>query len=360
MLFKTVIRPAMFRLSANDPEIAHHWVMNGLAFASHYPLLLKIIEVANMYRASSLQRDSWGLHFPNPLGLAGGFDKNGLALPALAAFGFGFLEAGTVTRYSQAGNERPRIVRFSAESALINRMGFPNAGAAEIAERLSRLRKPAIPIGWSIGKSKVTPSEEAIEDYIYSLRKLYDYADFFTANVSSPNTPGLRKLQDKEPLDQLLQALVQETERIAEQTGRDRAKPVLVKISPDLSEGQLDDVIEVCLNRNISGIIATNTTLAREGLHTRTTEAGGLSGRPIYARSLGMVQYLCKRLDGNVPIIGVGGIFGPDDARRMFDAGASFIQIYTSFIYEGPGIIKRMNKTLARVDTPAEKLGACI
>ncbi len=348
MLFRTVIRPAIFRLSANDPEIAHHWVMNGLAFASRYPLLLKIIEVANTYRSPLLERDSWGLHFPNPVGLAGGFDKNGLALPALAALGFGFLEAGTVTRYKQPGNERPRIVRFSSESALINRMGFPNDGADEIAERLSRLPKPAIPIGWSIGKSKVTPPEKAIEDYLYSLHKLYDYADFFTANVSSPNTPGLRKLQDKEPLDQLLQALVLETQRLSEQAGRDSAKPVLVKISPDLSEGQIDDVIEVCLSRNVSGIIATNTTLSREELHTSTMEVGGLSGRPVYARSLRIVQYLCKRLDGRLPIIGVGGIFGPDDARRMFDVGASFIQIYTSFIYEGPGIVKRVNKALVK------------
>ena len=347
MLFKTVIRPVMFRLSANDPEIAHHWVMNGLAFASRYPVLLKIIEVANTYRSSSLERNSWGLHFPNPIGLAGGFDKNGLALPALAALGFGFLEAGTVTRYSQPGNERPRIIRFSADNALINRMGFPNDGADEIAARLARLPKPAIPVGWSIGKSKVTPQEEALEDYLYSLRKLNAFADFFTANVSSPNTPGLRKLQDKQPLDQLLHALVEETEHIAEQVGQTQAKPVLVKISPDLTEGQIDDVIDVCLSRKVRGIIATNTTLTREGLQKSTTEIGGLSGRPVYSRSLDVVEYLCKRLDGKLPVIGVGGIFGPDDARRMFDVGASFIQIYTGFIYEGPGIVKRMNRALA-------------
>jgi dihydroorotate dehydrogenase len=347
MLFKTVVRPVMFRVSASDPEIAHHWVMNGLTLASRYPLLLKLIEVANMYKASSLERTVWGLHFPNPIGLAGGFDKNGLALPALAAFGFGFLEAGTVTRYRQLGNERPRIVRFSADSALINRMGFPNDGADEIAARLARLPKPTIPVGWSIGKSKVTPQEEALEDYLYSLRKLNAFADFFTANVSSPNTPGLRQLQDKKPLDQLLQALVEETEHIAQQAGENIAKPVLVKISPDLTEGQVDDVIDVCLSRRVRGIIATNTTLAREGLQQSTAEIGGLSGRPVYARSLGIVQYLCKRLDGRLPVIGVGGIFEPDDARRMFDAGASFIQIYTGFIYEGPGIVKRMNRTLA-------------
>jgi dihydroorotate dehydrogenase len=287
------------------------------------------------------------MHFPNPVGLAGGFDKNGLALPALAALGFGFLEAGTVTRYRQTGNDRPRIFRLSEDGSLINRMGFPNDGADEISEKLSRLPKPTIPVGWSIGKSKVTPREEATEDYLYSLRKLYDFADFFTVNVSSPNTPGLRKLQEKEPLDQLLRAIVQEAEVLARQTGRDTAKPVLVKISPDLTEGQLDDVIEVCLDCNIRGIIATNTTLSRHGLSKDTTEAGGLSGRPIFPRAIAIVRYLCKRLGGQIPVIGVGGIFGPDDVQRMFDAGASLIQIYTSFIYEGPGVIKQINRTLA-------------
>jgi len=334
-------------MSARDAEIAHHWVMNRLAFASRHGVLLKIIEAANAYKSSSLERTIFGVHFPNPVGLAGGFDKNGLALPALAALGFGFLEVGTVTRYRQAGNDRPRIFRFSEDSALINHMGFPNDGADEIHERLSRLPKPAIPVGWSIGKSKVTPQEEAIEDYLYSLRKLYDFADFFTVNVSSPNTPGLRKLQEKEPLDQLLRAIVQEAEVLARQTGRNTATPVLVKISPDLTEGQIDDVIEVCLDCNVRGIIATNTTLSRKGLHKCTIEIGGLSGRPIYPCALAIVQYLCKKLDGKIPVVGVGGIFGPDDAQRMFDAGASLIQIYTSFIYEGPGIIKQINKTLA-------------
>lgn len=351
MLFKSIIRPALFRLSAHDPEIAHHRVMNGLAFASRYRVLLKMLEVANAYKAPALERNVFGLRFPNPVGLAGGFDKNGLALPALAALGFGFLEAGTVTRYRQPGNDRPRIVRLPEDGALINCMGFPNDGADEISERLSRLPKPAIPVGWSIGKSKVTPQEEATEDYLYSLRKLYDFADFFTVNVSSPNTPGLRKLQEKEPLDQLLRAIVQEAEVLARQKGRDTAKPVLVKISPDMSEGQLDDVIEVCLDCNIRGIIATNTTLSRQGLSKDTTGTGGLSGRPIFPRALAIVRYLCQRLDGQIPVIGVGGISSPDDAQRMFDAGASLIQLYTSFIYEGPGVVKQINKALAVAST---------
>jgi dihydroorotate dehydrogenase len=356
MLFKTIVRPVMFNLSASDPEMAHHWVIDWLAFASHYQVLLKIIEAANAYKSPVLERDIFGLHFPNPVGLAGGFDKNGLALPALAALGFGFLEAGTVTRYKQPGNDRPRIIRFSEDYGLINRMGFPNDGADEIQAHLSRSPEPAIPVGWSIGKSRITPPEETIEDYLYSMHKLYDFSDFFTINVSSPNTPGLRKLQDKEPLGRLLRAIVQETETIARRGGKAKGmcvKPVLVKISPDLTEGQMDDVIEVCLDCHIQGIVATNTTLAREGLSVRTAEIGGLSGWPIYTRSLKIVQYLCKKLDGKIPVVGVGGIFSPDDARRMFDAGASLIQIYTSFIYEGPGVVKRINKALAATSKEA-------
>ncbi|GCE09818.1 quinone-dependent dihydroorotate dehydrogenase [Dictyobacter aurantiacus] len=347
MLFKTLIRPVMFRASANDPEIAHHWLMGRMATLSHSQTILKIIEATNAYKSSALERDVFGVHFPNPVGLAGGFDKNGIALPALAALGFGFIEAGTVTRYAQPGNARPRIFRLSEDNALINRMGFPNDGADAIHAHLSQSPKPGIPIGWSIGKSKITPQEEAIEDYLYSLHKLYDFADFFTVNVSSPNTPGLRQLQDKEPLDRLLQAIVQESEAIAQKTGSS-AKAVLVKIAPDLTESQLDDVIEVCLNRHVRGIIATNTTLARTGLRHNTSESGGLSGRPLHQRSLEVIRYLNQQLQNKIPIIGVGGIFGPDDAKRTLDAGASLIQIYTSFIYEGPGIIKRINRELAR------------
>lgn len=352
MLFKTIVRPVMFSVSRGDPEIAHHRVIDWLAFASRHQALLKIIEGANAYKSPVLERDVFGLHFPNPVGLAGGFDKDGLALPALAALGFGFLEAGTVTRYKQPGNHRPRIFRFPEDHALINRMGFPNGGANEISTRLSSAPKPAIPVGWSIGKSKSTPQEEAVEDYLYSLRQLYNFSDFFTVNVSSPNTPDLRKLQDKEPLQRLLQAIVQETEVIARRTDRTSAKPVLVKISPDLTESQIDDVIEVCLACKIRGIVATNTTLAHEGLQTNTTETGGLSGRPIHFRSLKIVQYICKKLDGGIPVVGVGGIFSPDDAKRMFDAGASLIQIYTGFIYEGPGVIKQINRVLSTASKP--------
>ncbi|GHO46274.1 quinone-dependent dihydroorotate dehydrogenase [Ktedonospora formicarum] len=344
-MYKAIIRPTMYRAWGGDPETMHHWMMDRLAFISRFQALLKIIEVANAYKAPGLEREVFGVRFPNPVGLAGGFDKNGVALPALAALGFGFIEAGTVTRHKQPGNEKPRIFRITEDDALINRMGFPNEGADAISERLAKEPTPSIPIGWSIGKSKITPQDEAIDDYLYSLRKLYPYANFFTINVSSPNTPGLRQLQDKEPLDRLLQAVVQESESIATKSGVN-AKPVLVKIAPDLSEEQINDVIEVCLSRRVRGIIATNTTLTRNGLSRDIGEAGGLSGRPLRARALEVVSYLCKRLDGAIPVIGVGGIASPDDARRMFDAGASLIQIYTSFIYEGPGIMKRINKQI--------------
>jgi dihydroorotate dehydrogenase len=321
--------------------------MEALKLTSHNAILRKIVEGSYAYRSPSLERTLFGVHFPNAVGLAGGFDKNGIALPGLAALGFGFIEAGTVTRYKQPGNPRPRIFRFSEDKALINRMGFPNQGADEIAARLIREPEPGIPIGWSIGKSKVTPAEEAVEDYLYSLRKLYDFADFFTVNVSSPNTPGLRKLQDKEPLAQLLQAVVRESQKLASQKNLPSAKAVLVKIAPDLTEEQIDDVIEVCQAQQVNGIIATNTTLSRSGLRRKTTEAGGLSGHPLAGRSLELVSTLCNKLNGQLPVIGVGGIFTPDDAKRMFDAGASLIQVYTGFIYEGPGIVKQINRELA-------------
>ncbi|BCL78061.1 dihydroorotate dehydrogenase (quinone) [Ktedonobacteria bacterium brp13] len=346
MVFKSILRPVFFKVSADDPEKAHHLVMTSLALASKSKVLLSIIEAAMAYKSPALARTVFGVDFPNPVGLAGGFDKNGTALPALAALGFGFIEAGTVTRYQQPGNARPRIFRFSENEALINRMGFPNQGADAIRARLARSPRVKIPIGWSLGKSKVTPQAEAIEDYLYSLRQLDDFSDFFTINVSSPNTPGLRKLQDKEPLDQLLHAIVQETATLASQQGRAQPKAVLVKIAPDLTQEQIDDVIDVCLSRNVNGIIASNTTLSRAGLQRATTEVGGLSGRPLHARACAMVQYICQQVDGKIPVVGVGGIFGPDDAKRMFDAGASLIQVYTSFIYEGPAIAKQINTGL--------------
>lgn len=345
-MYKQLIRPVLFTVG-KDPEVTHEIMMQQLALVSHIPVLLKIIDAVNAYHSSKLARDVFGIHFPNPLGLAAGFDKNGRALPALAALGFGFIEAGGVTRYAQTGQPRQRIFRLTAEDGLINRMGLPNGGAAAIASTLTDQPKPAIPIGWQLAKSKITPLEEAIPDYLFSLKSLYPHADYFTVNVSSPNTPGLVRLQEKEPLRALLQAIVTTTKEMAAIDGQS-PKPVLVKLSPDLEDGALDDALEAALSAGVRGIIATNTTVTRSSLKHPTIEVGGLSGRPLTARSLAVVKSICERLQGAVPVIGVGGIFGPDDARRMFDAGAALIQIYTSFIYEGPGIIKRINRSLAQ------------
>ncbi len=352
-MFTVIVRPALFRLSRRDPEIAHHLIMRQLALAAHLPPLLRIIAAANAYHDPRLAREVFGLRFPNPVGLAGGFDKNGRALAALAALGFGFVEAGGVTRFPQPGQPRPRIFRLPQDEALINRMGLPNEGAAAIAVRLAHTPRPVaareprtrIPIGWQLAKSKVTPLDEAVDDYLFSLRKLYPFGDYFTINVSSPNTPDLVRLQERAPLAALLGAVVREAARLA---GPNRPKPILVKISPDLTWSAIDDVIAVALATGVGGIVATNTTTDRSGLHHDPGEAGGLSGRPLAQRALAIVRYLSDHLAGQLPIIGVGGIAGPDDAKRMFDAGAALIQIYTSFIYQGPGIIKDINRALVR------------
>ncbi len=315
--------------------------------------MLRIIAAAYSYHSSKLVREVMGLRFPNPVGLAAGFDKNGHALPALAALGFGFVEAGGVTRYAQPGQPRPRIFRLSADDALINRMGLPNEGADAIAARLAHHPKPPIPIGWQIAKSKVTPLDEAVEDYLHSLRALYPFGDYFSINVSSPNTPDLRRLQEPERLASLLSAVVGETKRMAA-ASQEPAKPVLVKLSPDLTWDAIEEALAVCKATGVRGVIATNTTIERDQLTTPCDEAGGLSGRPLAARALEVVRFICRRLDGSLPVIGVGGILDPDDARRMFDAGAALIQIYTGFIFAGPGIAKRINRALAEGTRDAE------
>ncbi|MBA3826638.1 MAG: quinone-dependent dihydroorotate dehydrogenase [Ktedonobacterales bacterium] len=352
-MYQAIVRPALFRWSAHDPEIIHHQMMAAMELAAHLPPLLRVIQAVSADADPKLARQVFGLRFPNPVGLAGGFDKNGRALATLAALGFGFIEAGGVTRFAQAGQPRPRIFRLPADGALINRMGLPNEGAEAIAQRLLSQPRPAVPIGWQLAKSKVTPLADATEDYLYSLRTLYPFADYFTLNVSSPNTPGLRQLQERGPLTELLTAVVTEAQRLA--GPHLRPKPILVKIAPDLSESALDDVLAVALATGISGLIATNTTVTREGLHADPGEAGGLSGRPLFTRSLAVVRHLVRALDGRLPVIGVGGIFGPDDARRMLDAGAALIQIYTGFIYEGPGIIRRINHGLAAHQTASPR-----
>jgi dihydroorotate dehydrogenase len=274
--------------------------------------------------------------FPNPIGLAAGMDKNGVALPAWPALGFGFVEVGTVTAHAQPGNDKPRLFRLRDSEAIINRMGFNNLGAAALASRLSALGPLDVPLGISLGKSKVTPLEDAVQDYLASYELLHPYADYIAINVSSPNTPGLRTLQDRSAIAGLLGALVGKT-------------PVLVKIAPDLAESAIAEVLEVCLQFGAAGVIATNTTLARDGLaaadQDRAAEAGGLSGRPLTERSRKIVHFVHTETGGRLPIIGVGGVMEADDAARLFDAGASLVQLYSGFIYEGPALVRAAART---------------
>lgn len=295
-------------------------------------------------RHPSLERTLWGLHFPNPVGLAAGFDKDAKYTDALACLGFGFVEIGTVTPRPQPGNPEPRLFRLPADKALINRMGFNNDGAKEAAERLRQRKEPLI-IGGNIGKNKDTPNEDAIRDYEKGFRELYDVVDYFVVNVSSPNTPGLRALQDKEPLTRILNRL----REINRELGKNR--PILLKIAPDLSHEQLDDIIQIVSDTQIQGIVATNTTIDRSHLHTAAAAveaigAGGLSGLPLRERATEVIRYIHEKSKGTIPIIAVGGIFTAEDAREKLDAGASLVQLYTGFIYEGPKIVKKICKGL--------------
>lgn len=348
MLYQRFVRPLLFRLTRGDAEGAHEVALELLAVLSGAPPLLRGLRWLWAVQDPGLARTVFGVRFPNPLGLAAGFDKDGVALPALAALGFGFVEVGTVTWHPQPGNPRPRVFRLPPDTALINRMGFNNDGAAALAQRLRAIGSLPIPIGISLGKSRRAPLEAAVDDYCASLRTLYTYGDYFAINVSSPNTPGLRALQDRAQLDQLLAALQHESRRLAAGSGRSQAPPLLVKIAPDLSEPAIAEVLEVCQEHAVSGIIAVNTTLSRAGLHTPIDEAGGLSGRPLAATARRIVAFISRETGGRLPIIGVGGICSADDARRMLDAGASLVQVYTGFVYEGPALARSINRALSR------------
>ncbi|MBX6354372.1 MAG: quinone-dependent dihydroorotate dehydrogenase [Micromonosporaceae bacterium] len=327
------MRRALFRIGGGDPEAAHAWTLRRLAALSRHPALLAALR--RRY-AVAAPRTVFGIRFPNPVGLAAGLDKDAAALPAWPALGFGFVEVGTVTRYAQPGNPRPRLFRLPADEAVINRMGFNNAGAAALADRLRALPPLGVPLGISLGKSKITPLDEAVEDYLASLRLLRAHADYVAVNVSSPNTPGLRSLQDRDHLAALLGALRAEA----------GATPVLVKIAPDLTDHAIGEVLQVCADQGAAGIIATNTTLRREGVDgPAAAEAGGLSGRPLAARAREVVAFVCQR--SQLPVIGVGGIMDPDDADRMFDAGASLVQLYTGFIYRGPALVRAISRSVA-------------
>ncbi len=329
-----------------NPEQAHHNVTSGLKFFTKIwgsDALLKSLYTVEDPR---LQTTVFGLTFKNPVGLAAGFDKNADYIEQMSKLGFGFIEIGTVTPKPQPGNDKPRMFRLLNDEALINRMGFNNQGADVAAGRLKHLKeKNGVIIGGNIGKNKVTPNEEAVNDYIYCFNSLFDYVDYFVVNVSSPNTPGLRDLQEKEPLKKILNTLQELNHAKAS------PKPILLKIAPDLTDSQLDDIVEIVQDTKIAGVIATNTTISREGLHSDPNlvkEAGGVSGKPLTKRSTEVIKYLSDKSNKAFPIIGVGGIHSAADAIEKLNAGASLIQIYTGFIYEGPGLVAEICKGILK------------
>ncbi|MGI4727993.1 MAG: quinone-dependent dihydroorotate dehydrogenase [Janthinobacterium lividum] len=338
------IRPLFFQF---DPEKIHHFVTRSLKRFNRIPGGKKLSRAVFSIENSGLQREVFGLKFKNPVGLAAGFDKNAEMMGEMANLGFGFVEIGTVTPLPQSGNPKPRMFRLKEDAALINRMGFNNLGMDVAAERIKRFRQRTIGnrqliIGGNIGKNKITPNEEAVNDYVKCFDRLFEVVDYFVVNVSSPNTPGLRELQEKEPLKILLQTLQQRNYK------NGIARPILLKIAPDLSNEQLDDIIEIVLQSGIAGVIATNTTISREGLIStkNKNETGGLSGKPLTQRSTEVIKYLSEKSEKAFPIIGVGGIHSAKDALEKLEAGASLIQLYTGFIYEGPGLVKRICKSL--------------
>ncbi len=346
--YRRLVRPVLFRVGKGDAETVHHRTLGMLSRVSRSKQALAVLR--SMHRSHPAPRTVFGVDFPSAVGLAAGMDKDGVALKAWAAMGFGFVEVGTVTTHAQLGNSKPRLFRLTESESIINRMGFNNAGAAQLAANLSRMGKIGVPLGISLGKSKVTPIESTIGDYLTSLRAVYQYADYIAINVSSPNTPGLRELQDKRPLDELLGALTAEAGSLAWTHHRDdHPVPVLVKIAPDLSEQAIGELLEVCADRGIAGVIATNTTTDRRGVAASETnlaaEAGGLSGRPLADRAARVVRFVTSHCD--LPVIGVGGISSARDGLRMLDAGASLLQIYTGFIYSGPPLLSELNRAIA-------------
>lgn len=343
-MYKKLIRPILFMM---NPEKVHH-------------LSFKLIRLSNKLglpgifgksiQHKNLERTVFGINFPNPVGLAAGFDKDAKLYRELSNFGFGFIEIGTVTPRPQAGNEKPRLFRLKEDQAVINRMGFNNGGVQEAVNRLKNNRntKQPVIIGGNIGKNKDTPNEKAGDDYLICFNALYDYVDYFVVNVSSPNTPNLRALQEKEPLMNLLNLLQQRNMELAK---NQKPKPILLKIAPDLTDSQLLDIIDIVQQTKIDGVIATNTTIGRDGLKSSNKkETGGLSGKPLSARSTEVIRFLSEKSNKSFPIIGVGGIHETSDALEKLNAGASLIQLYTGFIYEGPALIKKINQELLKAE----------
>lgn len=336
-----ILRWILFKF---DPEKVHYFTFRLLRFWLRVPLVKPIWRRLYCLNDPRLATKVAGITFPNPVGLAAGFDKNALAINELADCGFGFVEIGTVTPIGQDGNPKPRLFRLIEDQAIINRMGFNNDGADVIVERLKQLNPTCI-VGGNIGKNKITPNEEATSDYLKCYHALLPYVDYFVVNVSSPNTPNLRALQDKEPLMALLNSLMQVKQELQSE------KPIFLKIAPDLTDEQLDDIVAIVRETKIAGVIATNTTIERGGLKTsldRIEEigAGGVSGKPLTKRATAVISYLYQKSHGEFPIIGVGGIYSAEDAIEKLKAGASLVQVYSGFIYEGPALVKRINKAI--------------
>ena len=333
-VYERFVRPLLFSM---DAETAHHLTVGLLHRASHSNLALRALK---SFQPSSKPKTVFGLNFPNPIGLAAGVDKNGIALSAWAALGFGFIEIGTVTAKAQPGNPKPRIFRLPAQQALINRLGFNNDGADAIADRLRKLRNsgrwPAVPVGINIGKSRTTPLEQATDDYLYSFRLLREFADYVTLNVSSPNTPGLRELQEPQKLSELLQA-------IGKEAGATQ-KAVVVKISPDILPTELKAILAVCEEHHVAGIIATNTTLDHSSIPPKLDQEGGLSGAPLRERSTTFVREIVAQ--STIPVVASGGICDAESALEKFQAGAQLIQLYTGFVYRGPRFLQEITDKL--------------
>jgi dihydroorotate dehydrogenase len=341
-MYKALLKPLFFQL---DAERAHHLVFDNLKRAHRLPGTPALLRQLYDFQHPSLEREVFGLRFRNPVGLAAGLDKNAEFTDELGALGFGFVEIGTVTPRPQPGNPQPRLFRLPQDEALVNRMGFNNGGAAAAAARLRQRRNRNLVIGGNIGKNKDTPNEHAAADYVACVEALHEVVDYFVVNVSSPNTPNLRQLQEREPLIQLLQQVQERNQALP------TPRPLLLKIAPDLTDTQLDDILLIARETQLSGLVATNTTISREGLTTEAERvtalgAGGLSGRPLRQRATDVIRYLHQHSGGALPIIGVGGIHSAKDAQEKLAAGASLVQLYSGFIYEGPGLIKRINQGL--------------
>jgi dihydroorotate dehydrogenase len=335
-MYKLIIRPILFCF---DPEKVHYFTFSLIRFLSKIPGFSTVFQLLYVVNDKRLETEVFGLKFKNPVGLAAGFDKDAVLYKELSNFGFGFIEIGTLTPKGQAGNPKKRLFRLKEDQAIINRMGFNNGGVQEAVERLKT--NANVLIGGNIGKNKATPNESAVDDYLICFDALYDYVDYFVVNVSSPNTPNLRELQEKEPLTQLLQTLQNKN------SAKPKQKPILLKIAPDLTDTQLLDIIDIVKTTKIAGVIATNTTISREGLQSENKiEMGGMSGKPLAKHSTDVIRFLSEKSNKAFPIIGVGGIHSPEDAIEKLEAGASLVQLYTGFIYEGPALVKAINKKI--------------